>query len=374
MDMIEFFHMNGGIGDASYSTNSGLQGMGIMKTKGVIEQAVSDLCRSSVKFPKTLVMADLGCSLGPNTLLVGSMVIDAVAKTSLEMGFKSPQVQINLNDLPTNDFNTIFIALQDLQVNSTNGNINHQPACYFTGVPGSFFGRLFPMKSLNFVHSSYSLQWLSQMPELEEINKGNIYLSSTSPESVSRAYFEQFQKDFIRFLRCRSEEVMAGGRMVLTVAGRTTDDPRDEESNRLWRPFTMALQDMVYEGLVEEEKLDSFNLPQFTASPTEIMNLVKMEGSFEIDHLEIFYLNWDAWKGKKNMNDALSQLKETEDDGTVGHGVAKAIRAVIESLVANHFGEAILDDVFKRYGQIITNTRSESHDVVSITVSLTRKM
>ncbi|KAK1439164.1 hypothetical protein QVD17_04979 [Tagetes erecta] len=271
-------------------------------------------------------MADLGCSLGPNTLLVGSMVLDAVAKTSLEMGFKSPEVQINLNDLPTNDFNTIFIALQDLQ-----------------------------------------------MPELEEINKGNIYLSSTSPESVSRAYFEQFQKDFLRFLRCRSEEVMAGGRMVLTVAGRTTDDPRDEESNRLWRPFTMALQDMVYEGLVEEEKLDSFNLPQFTASPTEIMNLVKMEGSFAIDHLEIFDVNWDAWKRKKN--EKLSQLKEsTEDDGGVGHGVAKAIRAGIESLVANHFGEAILDDVFKRYGQIITDRRSESHELVSITVSLTRKM
>ncbi|KAJ0683489.1 putative methyltransferase [Helianthus annuus] len=86
-----------------------------------------------------------------------------------------------------------------------------------------------------------------QLPDLEEINKGNIYLSSTTPESVSRAYFEQFQKDFLGFLRCRSEEVMAGGRMVLTLAGRTTDDPRGEESYYLWRPFAMALKDMVLE-------------------------------------------------------------------------------------------------------------------------------
>lgn len=84
-----------------------------------------------------------------------------------------------------------------------------------------------------------------QLPKLEEINKGNIYLSSTTPESVSRAYYEQFQKDFMGFLKCRSEEIMAGGRMVLTLAGRTTDDPRDEESYYLWRPFTMALQEMV---------------------------------------------------------------------------------------------------------------------------------
>ncbi|KAI3712868.1 hypothetical protein L1987_71436 [Smallanthus sonchifolius] len=336
-------HMNGGIGEASYASNSGLQRMGIMKTKGVIEQAVSDLCRNNVNFPKTLVMADLGCSSGPNTLLVGSMVINAVTNTSLEMGLKSPEVQINLNDLPTNDFNTIFIALQELQGNTTNGkmrDVHHQPSCYFT--------------------------------ELDEVNKGNIYLSSTSPESVSRAYLEQFQKDFLGFLRCRSEELMAGGRMVLTLAGRTTDDPRVEESNRLWGPFALALQDMVFEGLVEEEKFDSFNLPQFTPSPTEIMNLVKMEGSFTIDHLEIFDVNWEAWKIMKNDNDA-SKMKEA-DDG-VGHGVAKAIRAGIESLVANHFGEAILDDVFMRYGKCITDKRSnkENQSLVSITVSLTRK-
>ncbi|MFS8034138.1 putative methyltransferase [Helianthus anomalus] len=234
-------------------------------------------------------MADLGCSSGPNTVLVGSMVINVVAKTSLEMGHKSPELQINLNDMPTNDFNTVFIALQELQGNTTNGKM--RDVCYFSGVPGSFFGRPFPMKSLNFVHSSYSLRWLSQsegfqippspnqdqfykeklvnsilfhsikrtlpnymsiifkqLPNLEEINKGNIYLSSTTPESVSRAaYFEQFQKDFLGFLRCRSEEVMAGGRMVLRLAGRTSDDPRGEESYYLWRPFAMALKDMVLE-------------------------------------------------------------------------------------------------------------------------------
>ncbi|MFS8034139.1 putative salicylate carboxymethyltransferase [Helianthus anomalus] len=90
---------------------------------------------------------------------------------------------------------------------------------------------------------------------------------------------------------------------------------------------------------------------QYTASPTEIMNLVKTEGSFTIDHLEIF-------------------------DNRKKHGVAKAIRAGIEPLVANHFGEAILDDVFMRYGQILTERESkkENQALVSITVSLTRKM
>lgn len=86
------------------------------------------------------------------------------------------------------------------------------------------------------------------------------------------------------------------------------------------------------------------------------MNLVKIEGSFKIDHLEIFDVNWEAWKTKKYNNDA-SQLKEMEDQ-SVGHAVAKSIRAGIESLVANHFGEAIVDDVFKRYAKNLTDRNS----------------
>ncbi|XP_071704349.1 S-adenosyl-L-methionine:benzoic acid/salicylic acid carboxyl methyltransferase 3-like [Rutidosis leptorrhynchoides] len=278
------------------------------------------------------------------------MVINAVAKTSLELGRKSPEVQINFNDLPTNDFNTIFSMLHEFPENSTAEQIkevNHLPPCYFSGVPGSFFNRLFPSKSLNFVHSSYGLQWLSQLPELEEINKGNIYLSSTTPESV-----------------------MPRGRMVLTLAGRTTEDARGEESYYLWRPLAMALQEMVLEGLVDEEKLDTFNLPLYTASPTEIMNLVEIEGSFKIDHLEIFDVNWEAWKTKKPEYDVLKR-KETEDQ-SVGDAVVKSIRAGVESLVANHFGEGIIDDVFMRYARNFTDRypKMENEVLVSITVSL----
>ncbi|KVH88600.1 SAM dependent carboxyl methyltransferase [Cynara cardunculus var. scolymus] len=292
MEMVKFFHMNGGAGGASYSNNSGLQKMGILKTKGMIEKAVTDLCYSNVNFPKTLTMADLGCSLGPNTLLVGSMLINAVAKASLKMGHKSPEIQINLNDLPTNDFNTIFSSLQEFQESSIIGD-----------------------------------------------------------------------KDFLTFLRCRSEEMVVGGHMVLTLSGRKTDDPCDEESYYLWRPFSMALEDMVSEGLIDEAELDSFNLPQYTASLNEIKNLVEKEGSFIIDDMELFDVDWTAWEKTEYGNDAK-------------RGVALAIRAAIEPLVSNHFGEAILDDVFMRYEKFLTNRLpcKEKEALVTISVSLIRKM
>ena len=103
------------------------------------------------------------------------------------------------------------------------------------------------------------------------------------------------------------------------------------------------------------------------------MNLVECEGSFTLDHLEIFDVNWEAWK-IKNYDKDLSQSKKPEGH-VIGHGVAKAIRAGIESLVSNHFGEAIVDDVFTRYEKFLAERMSteKKEALVSITISLTKK-
>lgn len=106
--------------------------------------------------PSALVIADLGCSSGPNTFFAVSELIKTVENLRRKMGHDDPPVyQVFLNDLPGNDFNAVFRALPSSQDN--------QAQCFFAGVPGSFYGRLFPSKTLHFVHSSYSLHWLSQV-------------------------------------------------------------------------------------------------------------------------------------------------------------------------------------------------------------------
>lgn len=86
-----------------------------------------------------------------------------------------------------------------------------------------------------------------QVPEGLENNKGNIYMASSSPKNVMRAYYEQFQKDFGYFLKCRSEELVAGGRMVLTFLGRSSQDPSSKEGCYIWELLATALNDMVLE-------------------------------------------------------------------------------------------------------------------------------
>ncbi|KAF2290780.1 hypothetical protein GH714_015429 [Hevea brasiliensis] len=229
--------------------------------------------------PKSLAIADLGCSSGPNTRLA------------------SPEYQVFLNDLPGNDFNTIFRSLPGFQERMKKQLEGGTGPLFFTGVPGSFYGRLFPTNSLHFVYSSYSLQWLSKVPNGLEGNKGNIYMAGGSPPSVLKAYYDQFQRDFSSFLTCRSEELVTGCRMALAILGRRSQDPSSKECCYIWELLAMAVKEMC-------------------------------------------------------------------------------MRAVAEPLLIGHFGfgEAIIDDVFRRYKAIIADRMGKGKtEFVNVVVAMTKK-
>nr|GMD85495.1 salicylate carboxymethyltransferase-like [Ipomoea batatas] len=197
-------------------------------TKPITDRAITNLY-TSLNNPKTISIADLGCSSGPNTFLAVSDLVKAVDTARKKLRQNSPEFHIYLNDLPSNDFNTIFQSLQKHQEEIKRELGDGSGPCFFNGVPGSFYERLFPTDSLHFVHSSYSLHWLSQVPKGIEENKGNIYMSASSPPSVIKAYYKQFESDFSTFLKCRSEELVKGGMMVLTTMGRKSEDPSSKD-------------------------------------------------------------------------------------------------------------------------------------------------
>ncbi|XP_039119009.1 salicylate carboxymethyltransferase-like [Dioscorea cayenensis subsp. rotundata] len=283
MNVEEVLHMVGGAGETGYALNSKLQEKAITRTKDIMEKALKNINGELVS--KGLVVADLGCSSGPNAFLNGDQVLPY----------------------------------------------------YVAGVHGSFYGRLFLRNSLHFVHSSYILMWLSQVPLGIEnggvnINKGNIYISRTSPPIVSRLYLEQFKRGFLSFLQFRSQEIVNGGQMVLSFVGRKSSDPSKAE--------LCQFNDL---GLLEEEKVNTFNMPLYAASQEEVQQVIQSEGSFHIEQMQILESNWDPFDDSDD-DQVFHNVKSR-------HNVAKCMRAVYEPLLVGYFGQQAIDDqVFTRIG------------------------
>ncbi|KAB1205870.1 putative S-adenosylmethionine-dependent methyltransferase At5g38100 [Morella rubra] len=132
-------------------------------------------------------VTDMGYSVGPNTFIAMQDIINAVKYKYQSQGLTShiPEFLVFLKDHASNDFNTLFTSLPP------------ERPYFAAGVPRSFYGRLCPESSLHFLHSSYALQFLSEV--LADLlnknspawNKGRIHYIG-APDDVARAYTTQF--------------------------------------------------------------------------------------------------------------------------------------------------------------------------------------
>ncbi|KAG5008238.1 hypothetical protein JHK82_026169 [Glycine max] len=226
----------------------------------------------------------LGCSVGPNTLIVTSNIIGMVDNARTCLNRKPATFQFYLNDLFGNDFNTIFKSLPDFYTRLVEDNGHKFGPCFINATPGSYYGRLFPI--------------------------------STSPPEVYKAYLKQSQEGFKLFLKSRWEELMPGGAMVLVFPGRN-ETPR----RSLREVISLTLNDMLLEVLIEDEKLDSFNIPVYEPTVEEIRHVILEEESLFLQRLDIFTMSWD-----EGINDSFL-------DGNIrAEFVAKYTRAVMERL------------------------------------------
>ncbi|PUZ61630.1 hypothetical protein GQ55_4G291600 [Panicum hallii var. hallii] len=316
MRMESDFHMVNGVGETSYVNNSMDQQKALVETKPVLEKAVAEVC--SAALPRNLVVCDLGCGSGKNTLIFLSEVVNATRGHPVEL-------QFFLNDLPGNDFNHIFQSFEQLK-NSTAADHKGErlPPFYITGVPGSYYTRLFPFQSVHLFHSSFSLHWHSQFPDVLDGNKANIYIAKTTPPSVVKLYQEQFQKDL-----GKEEDIYSGS------------------MNYLYELLAQSLQSLVEKDLVNQKKLNSFNLPIYGASVTEVKEVVNQSGLFDINHINLF-------------------------DGV---NIAKSIRTVMETLLVSHFGEFMIEALFKEFASKVAEylQREDNTKYSIIILSLQKK-
>ncbi|KAI3690441.1 hypothetical protein L2E82_48467 [Cichorium intybus] len=369
MEAKSILHMNIGNGESSYANNSSVAETAVLKTMPVLKNTIKDMANRDIIFIRCFKMADLGCSSSPNSLLVAFNVINIVRDLCEEEHREAPQFQLHLNDLFENDFNNLLKMVPKFYSDLKNQNREGVGPCFVSATPGSFYGRLFPDQSLHLVHSTYGVHWLSQVPYGVESNISNIYIAKSSPPDVLKAYKKQFDTDFKTFLQMRSEEIVHGGCMVLTVLGRSINDPTSDDSCKFWELLAESLVDMVNLGLIQESKLNSFNLPYYSPCEDEVRNIIWNEGSFSLDSMNIFQVNWDP------HDTDYTNIKDFEEPSHI-HGkiTAKIMRAVMEPLLTSHFGNSIVDILFKKYEKrVALHLASKKTRHFNIVISLSRK-
>ena len=135
-----------------------------MNVNHALNRSIQEFCQVYLAEAECIRVADLGCASGPNTLLAVESIIDSINRECHNLNIlKLPNIQVFLNDLMSNDFNSIFKLLPEFYEELEKSNGRGSGSCFIAAMPGSFYGRLFLDNSLHFIHSSNSLHWLSQV-------------------------------------------------------------------------------------------------------------------------------------------------------------------------------------------------------------------
>ncbi|GJM99925.1 hypothetical protein PR202_ga17068 [Eleusine coracana subsp. coracana] len=98
-------------------------------------------------------------------------------------------------------------------------------------------------------------------------------------------------------------------------------------------------------GSVQREKLCSFNLPFYAPSVNEVKAIINQMEMFSIECIKLFESNWDPHDD--------SNAEVVLDCDRSADSIAMCIRAVIGPLIADHFGESILDELFLEYASVV---------------------
>ncbi|KAJ6689520.1 hypothetical protein OIU85_005885 [Salix viminalis] len=289
--------MVGGDGICSYYKNSYLQ----RRSANVVKEKIDEEIAKKLDFhnlpgaSNTFRLADLGCSVGPNTFFHVQDLLEAI-KQKYEMQFRTsqtPEFQVFFNDQPMNDFNTLFNNLP-------------QERQYFAA---------------DQLLDKNSPAW----------NRGRIHYTN-APNEVVSAYASQFARDMENFLNVRSKELVSGG-MVVIISQRIPNGMLYSELQNgvMLECMSLSLMDMVEEGIVSEAQVDSFNLPFFyAASPEEMTEIVERNGFFSIERME--------------LNDPAAWLKRRIN---IPEWVVH-VRAAMQKSFSKHFGREVPDELFDR--------------------------
>jgi hypothetical protein len=268
-------------GAGYYDQHSTAQLSSIQALQDWVDRAVADLPLPAAAQPVTVL--DLGSSEGRNAIQVMRSIVKGLRRRTRQ------PVQTIYSDLASNNFNQLFANLEGAR------RAGHCPAGVYPGaVGGSFYGPLLPPGSVHLATCFNAIQWLDQLPPVP-LPDGLVYRRphpprpglSVSPQ-VSWAFQRQAEQDLVRFLECRAQELVPGGKLLLASPG---DTNQTRLSDGVFDLLNDACLDLVAAGWLQRQQYERLTMPVYFRTVAELLAPLERQdspvrGAFAVERAE----------------------------------------------------------------------------------------
>jgi hypothetical protein len=307
----------------SYNTNSSFQLSLIKSSIPFVKESIEKLDINNSSFP--LILADFGSSHGKNSVYIMKLIIDILN----EINEINRSYLIIHNDLPTNDWTSLFNVL------------NNQQKIYFGyGNGRSFYNQCLPNNCLTIGYSSASIHWLSKKPS--NISNHCISIYATDDELIS--FKSQAREDYRQFLENRSSELVKDGILILLIPS------VNQQGLSMFERIYNLLYKCAQLLPLNAEELLNYTIPVYLRTYDECCDeeLFK-KYSFELIKCDISQVNFQLYDQWINGDITLEQFAQFQTD---------FIRCAIEPILkealecTNCHSKEDIDQLINRYWEI----------------------
>jgi SAM dependent carboxyl methyltransferase len=277
-------------GDGFYNKNSALQASGI----SILMPLWLDVCKSVSCVGEPLVIADYASSQGRNSMAPMRIAIDELRKRTT----KDAEIEVFHTDLPSNDFSSLFNALQDDENSYMRGITN-----VFSGAIGrNYFQPLFASGRVHLGWNTFSMQWMSRNPA--DAPDSMLAGLSQQPDVIAMVKSQQAD-DWRRFLEVRAHEMRGGAKLLTAFTGKSNNISGWEWlCGELWQ----AMEDQCKGGLLSTGELRGMTIPIGFRTLDDIKAPFLADGQFaglELEHAEYLKIPdpfWGDYQISKDRN------------------------------------------------------------------------
>jgi gibberellin A4 carboxyl methyltransferase len=350
-------------GEGYYDQHSSPQWAAISAVLPWVEDAVSRIGFSDE--PAPIVAADFGCSEGQNSIAAMRRIVAALRA-------RTPRPILTVHsDLPTNNFNQLFINL------ATGGQAAcPEPQVYSAAVGGSMFEQLLPPRTVTVATTFNAVGYLDRRPDVELPD----YILPMGPsrprpgvgvaDAARRAFADQAGRDLVCFYRARAEEIIPGGKLLVASFG--VDGPH-RCCDGLYDVLSDALLDLVAAGRLDRAAYERLVLPVYFRTKEELVDPVlrpdsPVAGLFRLERA-------DGMEVPVPFN---RRRQETGDLAAYAAEFTGFLRAFSEPILRLTFPDqneldALIDEVYRRVqSRLIDDPSAYEFRYIQVAALLTR--